>query len=418
MDKELLKQVLIEQNSKSIKPDLIKRDIFHKIKSAFNNNFIIIISGVRRCGKSTLLDQIRTDHDGYYVNFDDERLINFEISDFQTMYELLIELFGEKNTFFFDEIQNIKGWERFVRRLHDEGQKIFITGSNASMLSKELGTHLTGRHLSYSLYPFSFIEFIRFKNQKIPDLNKITSKEKSKIKKLFREYLTKGGFPEYLKTNEEDYLKNTYENIIYRDIISRYNLPNEKTIKETALYAASNISKEISFNKIKNLLNLTSATTVKEYFEYLNNTYLAFLIPRYDASLKKQIYYNKKMYFIDAGMAKSIGFRPSHDFGRMVENLDFLKLKKENQSIVESIYFHKDKHECDFVLRKGIKIVYAIQVTKKLGKNKERELSGLIEAMQKYKLKQGLILTEDDEDIIKINNKQIIIKPVWKYLIQ
>ena len=124
------------------------------------------------------------------------------------------------------------------------------------------------------------------------------------------------------------------------------------------------------------------------------------------------------MYFIDAGMAKSIGFRPSHDFGRMVENLVFLKLKKENQSIVESIYFHKDKHECDFVLRKGIKIVYAIQVTKKLGKNKERELSGLIEAMQKYKLKQGLILTEDDEDIIKINNKQIIIKPVWKYLIQ
>ncbi len=190
MEHEKLKQLLLEQNQIIQNTHIIPREISLQINRFKETPFIIIISGIRRSGKSTLLSQIRSDSstDSYYVNFDDERFIQFTVNDFQSLYETLIELFGPKNTFLFDEIQNIKGWERFIRRLHDERKKIYITGSNASMLSRELGTHLTGRHLSFSLYPFSFKEFLRFKHHSYPNLHRLTTEQKSLLKKLFNEY--------------------------------------------------------------------------------------------------------------------------------------------------------------------------------------------------------------------------------------
>ncbi len=410
IDKSKLKDILLEQIK--VKDEfLIERELSNKIKEFKDDDFIIIISGVRRCGKSTLLHQLRTE-ESYYVNFDDERLIDFEVSDFQVLYELLIELFGEKKIFFFDEIQNVKGWERFVRRLHDSGMKIYVTGSNASMLSKELGTHLTGRHISFTLYPFSFKEFLKFKKFDVKE--KLTSKDRSNIKRLFNEYLNEGGFPEYLRTGKKEYLKSVFENIIYRDIIVRYNLKSEKPLMETVLFAASNIGKEISFNEVRKITGLSSATTIKEYFHYLSNSYIAFLIPRFDFSLKKQAYFNKKIYFIDSAMARFVGFRHSEDSGRLLENTVFLALKREN----DEIFFYKEKNECDFIIREKGRINRAIQVTQYLKKNnREREINGLIEALKKFKLKQGLILTYDQEEEITIREKKIMIKPVWKWLL-
>ena len=415
MDREKIKQILVEQNQIKLKGNTIPRELTKRIKKFQKENFILIISGIRRSGKSTLLHQIRKYlEDSYYVNFDDDRFIRFIIDDFQTLYEILVELFGTKKIFIFDEIQNIKGWERFVRRLHDTGKKIYVTGSNASMLSRELGTHLTGRHITFSLYPFSFKEFLDFKNYSIKSLDRLTTEQKGILKKFFNEYLEKGGFPEYLQTEKEEYLKVVYENILYRDIITRYNLPNEKIIKEVVYFAVSNIGKEISFNQIKKLTQLTSATTIREYFEYFENSYLAFLIQRYNRSLKKQIYYNKKVFFIDTGMANILGFRTSNDLGRMLENIVFIQLKRQDKEI----YFHKEKHECDFLIKKGIKIIQAIQVTYNLKENKKREIEGLIEALAKYKLKEGLILTSDQEEEIFANNKKIVIKPIWKWLLE
>lgn len=411
MDKEIIKDVLLKQNE-IIKESFTPRTIFKEITE--KNPFVVIISGIRRCGKSTLLNQIRT-KDCYYINFDDDRLINFTVEDFQTMYETLIELFGEKEIFLFDEIQNIKAWERFVRRLHDDKKKVFITGSNASMLSKELGTHLTGRHLAYELYPFSFKEYLIFKSYKLSSLDKLTPIERSKIKKHFNEYLKKGGFPEYLQTKKKQYLHTVYSNILYRDIITRYNLPSEKPIKETVHFVASNIAKELSFNTLKKLTGLSSATTIREYFEYLENSYLVFLIPKYDFSLKKQHYAAKKAYFIDPGMANEIGFRVSEDEGRLLENVIFLQLKRKR----EEIFFHKQKKECDFLIKKGMKITKAIQVTCYLNKNNQkREIQGLLEALKEYNLKEGLILTLDKEGEILEDNKKIIIKPAWKWLLE
>lgn len=415
MNKSELRAIIIDQNSRQDNTNMIEREIFSRIESYIKNPFVIIISGIRRCGKSTLLNQIRKKYLGYYVNFDDERMINFKIEDFQMLYELLIELYGERKIFYFDEIQNIPSWERFVRRLHDEKKKVFITGSNASMLSKELGTHLTGRHLTLQIFPFSFNEFLNLKKFKLNQSTPYIPTGKAKIKNYFAEYLTHGGFPEYLKENNPDYLKTLYENILYRDVLVRYKLINEKSLKELVYIATNSVSKEISFNSIKNALGLGSSTTVRDYFYYLENGFLLFLIPRFDYSLRKQIYYNKKVYIIDTGLAKYLGFRFTSDSGRLLENIVFLELKRRRNEI----YYYFDNKECDFVIKdQTAGITQAIQVCFELtSENKGREIEGLKEALVKFKLKEGLILTYDREDEFNIKGKKIIIKPVWKWLL-
>lgn len=414
MQRENLRDILLYQNREQLKSDnLIERDLTIKIKEFESTPFIIIITGIRRCGKSTLLHQIRA-KESYFVNFDDERFINFSVDNFQAMYEVLIELYGTKNLFYFDEIQNVEGWERFVRRLHTNQNKIYITGSNASMLSGEFSTHLTGRNIALELYPFSFGEYLRFNNSEVKQLDRLNYVEKSTLRKHFQEYLDHGGFPEYLHTKKEEYLHNLYQNILYRDIITRYNIKSEKSLKITAHFAASNIGKEVSFNTLKKLTGLTSATTIKDYFQYLDNAYLIFLLPKYSPSLKKQIYANKKVYFIDSKLAKIVGFRFSEDKGRLLENTIFLELKRRRKEI----YYHKGKKECDFILKTANKIDTAIQVTWALEKeNRQREIDGLLEALAMYKLDHGWLLTDYQEDELNIEGRKILVRPAWKWLL-
>lgn len=417
MDKNILREIVLEQNTSNLK-NLLLREEFSSVEDFKKNDFIYIIAGIRRCGKSTFLQYIRSQYtkNNYYLNFDDERLINFNVDNFQDLVEIFQELYGVQNTFFFDEIQNISGWERFIRRLYDTGKKVFITGSNASMLSKELGTHLTGRHITVNLYPLNFRDYLKFKKFELGKNDFYTTTRKIQIIKHFKEYLNNGGIYDYLKTENSDYLKSLYENILYRDVLARYNLSNEKTLKDLIHYLVSNISSEISYNKIKAFLNLSNPTTVKEYINYFENSFLVFNLSRFDYSLKKQIYYNKKVYFIDNGLANNISFKFSDDIGKLLENLVFLQFKRKNHEI----YFHKEKHECDFVISDRGKIIQAVQVTKSLydEETKKRELNGLIEACKKYKLKEGLILTQDEEKEQEIDGIKIKTKPLWKWLLE
>ena len=415
MNRTELKEVIVDQYNRQEQENLIDREIFFKVESYIKNDFVIIISGIRRCGKSTLLSQIRKKYSGYYLNFDDERLINFKIEDFKVLEELFIELYGEKKIFYFDEIQNIPMWERFVRRLHDERKKVFITGSNASMLSKELGTHLTGRYLMLQMFPFSFKEFLHLKKIELNEKSVFLTASRAKIKKNFADYFISGGFPEYLKELNTDYLKTLYENIIYRDILVRYKISDEKRLKELVNLAINNISKEISFNSIKKTLSLGSSTTVKDYFDYLENSFILFLVPKFDYSLRKQMYYNKKVYCIDNGLAKYIGFRVTPDSGKLLENIVFLELKRKGKEI----YYYADQKECDFVIKDGSKIIQVIQCCYELTReNKEREIIGLTKAMDKFKLKEGFILTYDQEEEMSLKGKKVIVKPVWKWLLE
>ena len=416
---------LISRNT--IKSVIYDQQLLYKNKSLVGRLFvpdfskdkeITILSGIRRSGKSSLLNIVRTQNKekDYFINFDDERLASFTVNDFQNLYEVFIEIFGEQKTFYFDEIQNVEGWERFVRRLHDNGNKIYITGSNATMLSKELGTRLTGRYIKYELYPFSFQEFLKFKQVHYTEKDIFTTFGRAKLKSKFNEYFKKGGFPGFLENENVQYLKSLYESILYRDVMVRNKITNEKEILELSLFLASNTAKLITYNSLKKVIGVQNATTVKNYMKIIQDTYLISLVNKYDTSLKKQVQNPKKVYFVDVGLVRIVGFHNSDNDGRLLENLVFVELKRR----AKDIYYHKNKYECDFVIKQKNKITEAIQVSWSLhnDETRKREINGLLDAMNTYNLKQGLILTENDEDNIKVNNKEITILPVWKWLLQ
>ncbi len=414
MDRETLISIIMDQREYLLVSNFVPRldDI-----DLFSGKEIVVISGVRRCGKSTLLQEIRSKNkeSDYFLNFDDDRLIHFRVEDFQKLFEIFIELFGVQSTFYFDEIQNIRGWERFVRRLYDQGKKVYITGSNASMLSRELGTHLTGRYIQYELFPFSFREFLALNKVKYSQNDLFTTVGKSTLKKWFNEYFRYGGFPAYLQNKNREYLKSLYESIVYRDVLVRNNLTNEREILELIYYLSSNVAKATSYNRLKNLIGIQHATTIKKYLEYLQNTYLIFLVNKYDYSLRKQLQNPKKIYLIDNALSHEIGFHTSEDNGRLLENLVFIELRRRRKQV----YYHKNNRECDFLIREKNKISAAIQVTWSFeDKNtRQREISGLEEAMDFYNLTEGLILTENTSETIQINNRTIYVKPVWLWLL-
>ena len=415
MDRNILKTVILDQQSLSFrKGEHIERlDLLGE-----SGNEIVVISGVRRCGKSTLMHEIRfkSPESDFYLNFDDERLIHFSVDDFQLLHEIFIELFGLQKTFFFDEIQNIKGWERFVRRLHDAGNKIYITGSNASMLSRELGTHLTGRYLQFELYPFSFREYIYYKPGITSPFDMQSTAGKAELKKWFNMYFQLGGFPAFLQSENRLYLKSLFESILYRDIIVRNGLTSEREMLELVYYLSSNVAKPASYNSLKNVINVKNPTTVKNYLEFIQYTYLLFQVNKYDASLKTQLHNPRKIYFIDVALIRELGFHTSEDNGRILENLVFLEFKRRGKTL----FYHREKHECDFVLKEKNRITHAIQVTWSMYNEdtRKREINGLLEAIEMYGLSEGLILTESEEDEISVNNSRVQVKPVWKWLLE
>lgn len=411
--KELLKNIIFDQKNLLLNSEYVKR----KLPVEFlQTNEIVVISGIRRCGKSTLLQQIREGNKekDYYLNFDDERLIQFKVEHFQLLFETFIELFGVQKTFYFDEMQNITGWEMFVRRLHDYGNKVYITGSNASMLSRELGTHLTGRFITYELYPFSFDEFLEFNGKKHLKENIYSTEAKSELQSLFSSFVNFGGFPAYLKSQNDNYLKSLYETILYRDVMVRNNLTSEKELLELVYFLASNVSRLSSFNSLAKTIGVKNASTIKNYLEYLQNTYLIFQISKFDYSLKKQIQNLKKTYFIDQGLVTKLGFLFSSEKGRILENVVFIELIRRGLDI----YYYSGKNECDFLVKQGTKIVQAIQVCYSFDspETKTREINGLTEAIETYSIDEGLILTNDYSEEIKIGDMKIQILPVWKWL--
>jgi len=308
------------------------------------------------------------------------------------------------------------GWERFVRRLHNEGFKVYITGSNANLLSRELGTHLTGRHIQVELYPFSFREFLQYYDIKYTDKDFFTTKGIATFRKYFNLYLQKGGFPEYLKNGNSAYLSSLYESILYRDIMVRNQILNVKEIKELGYFIASNVARPITYNSLKNIIQVKHVNTVKNYLQYFEDTYMVFLVNKFDYSVKKQMIYPKKVYFIDTGLANQINFRFSEDKGRYLENIVFLELNRKQLDI----YYHKGVNECDFLIRKGNEVVQAIQVSLSLlqSETRERELAGIKEAMQTYHLKKGVILTENEEETLETELGKIDILPIWKWLLE
>ena len=388
----------------------VKREV--DFQRHLKTNQITVISGIRRSGKSTLLFQFSKEFEHfYYINFDDERLVDFTLEDFDTLM-LVFHKLHDSRAVFIDEVQNVERWELFVRRAYEEGYKVFVTGSNAKLLSSDLATRLTGRYFKIELYPFSFKEYLNFKKVNYGEKDTPT---RSKVLRNFSVYLKEGGFPEYARHRDAEFIKRIYEDVLYRDLLVRFKIKETKSFRELAGFLFSNFTKELSYRSLKNFLGFKSITSVKNYIGFMQESYLIFELLKYDYSLKKQFVSDKKIYVIDNGMRNAVAFSFSEDSGKMLENLVFVELKRRSKEV----YYYKGKKECDFIIRGKGKITEAIQVTKKIEiDNEKRELGGMSEALERFKLKAGLIITEDQAGEKKIGSKKIKIMPAWKWLLE
>jgi uncharacterized protein len=417
--KDLLASALKEQHEAFVTRDLgVERESLEDLKEVISAPQVTVITGLRRVGKSTLLAQVAMKYlkEGFFfVNFEDERLLNFQVSDFDALHETLISLFGEKKTFLFDEIQNVPEWERFVRRLHDQGYKFIVTGSNASLLSQELGTRLTGRSIRVELYPFSFKEYLDFRRVKTPDLSVLTTKQKGNLRKLADEYITFGGIPDALKYPELGVHKALYDDVLYRDIATRYKLDNVKSLKELAFYLVSNSAGLVSYNKLKNLLKLGSVNTVINYVDYLQNSWLFFVINKYAYSVKEQQIAAKKIYGIDSGLIQSVGFSFSENKGKLMENIVFLQLRRK----YHDVYYYKtaEDYEVDFFLPKEGSLIQVSQHFDSL-ETQERELRALVSAANEQKKPKNLVIvTESEKAEFEREGVKIQAVPLYEWLL-
>jgi len=418
--KEQIKAMLLEQfDTFWARETGIVRTQLEKIEQAFSLPHAVIISGLRRVGKSTLLAQMahKLGHETfYYLNFEDDRFLGFQADDANDLFEILVELFGERHIFIIDEIQNIPGWEHFVRRFMDMEYKFYITGSNASLLSRELGTRLTGRYVPIELFPFSFQEFLYFSQESQPDLQRMTSIQRARLNRALQTYLSQGGIPDALRYPDFPLLQTLYEDILYRDIATRYHIGDVAVLKELAFYLMSNPTASISFNKLKGRFQLGSVNTIKNYISYLENSWLIFTLTLYDFSVKRQQIAPKKIYTIDTGLSNTVGFNFSPNTGQHLENQVFLALRRQTAEIY---YYNTPKgYEIDFYLPKTGQL---IQVTQHLENptTRQREIRALEDAIQgNLKVQSALVLADANEDSFMIEGIEVEIRSVAEWLVR
>jgi len=279
-------------------------------------------------------------------------------------------------------------------------KKVVVTGSNAKILSKELGTSLTGRQISWEVFPFSYFEFMAHFNLS-PGI------------KSFSNYLQFGGMPEFLNSKNRDVLLNLYNDLIYRDIVVRHGLRNPKIIKELGVFLSTNAGKEFSFSNLARAFELGSRNTVTAYISYFEDAYLFFTVPRFSYSLKQQAKNPKKIYGIDTGLIGNLSMSFSKDVGRLLENLVYIHLRR----LEKEIFYYRQRGECDFIVKKDKRVEMAVQVCYELNsENQKREVNGLMEAMDELDLAEGFIFTSDQKDKLEINGKKINIVPVWEWM--
>ncbi|OFX40884.1 MAG: AAA family ATPase [Bacteroidetes bacterium GWA2_32_17] len=397
----VLSRVVEQQMKRLLLRDYgLKRELIPATQSL--SSHALIISGVRRCGKSTFLMQMIKQMDEkslFYINFESPHLYEFSLPDFIRL-DNLIAIKGA-NTLFFDELQLIEGWEMYVRQKLDEGFHVIITGSNASLLSNELGTRLTGRHITQEIFPFSYSEFLTFKKIKPSSVS-------------LKTYMLNGGFPEFVKTGDEEQLTTLFDDILIRDIVTRYGIKDIKSLKHLALYLISNIGNRVTATKLKQPLSIGATSTILTWFSHLERSYLVSFLPMYSHSIKAQLINPKKIYFIDLGLVNFISNTLTEDTGRKLENLIFLHLRRK----YTELYYFDEKGECDFVAMKNGNVKEILQVCYELtSDNLKRELNGLLLAMKFFNMQKATMVTFNNTDIIKQEDFEIDVIPAWKWLL-
>lgn len=423
MDLEAIKTVLKDQES-SIKELVSSSKIINREypldKLKYTRGVANIITGPRRSGKSVFAFQAIEKQENFgYVNFEDINL-NIKAEELNKVLEAIYSIKGETKFFLFDEIQNISGWERFISRLVDS-KNILLTGSNSNLLSKELGSSMTGRHFDHVLLPFSFREFLSY-NKIHYDISKgLSTAEKVRLLKELEKYLYTGGFPIGIELGKQ-YLDDLYTDIIFKDVVIRHKIKLSSKMRDLADYLASSSSTEVSYNKLRNIIGLSSKHTIKEWIGFLEEAYLIFILKRFSFKKKETLKYPFKMYSIDPGFIAS-SLTSGSISKRMEEVVAIELLRRKNYlSQTNDIYYWKDStnKEIDFLLEDSGNVKQLIQVTYASERDSinPREIDNLIIGASKLNCNNLLVITWDYEANEAINGRRIRFIPLWKWLLK
>lgn len=411
--KDFFKKIIIERQEWLKKIKLIKRDI--TIENEANYAF----TGLRRAGKSYYLYQIiqeKFSTENYerllLINFEDERLLELTHHDLQRILDAYFELFELEPIIFLDEIQNVPHWQKFVRRLADEGRRIYVTGSNAEMLSHEIATTLGGRFINKEILPLSFREYLSFKNIQVSSKSKYSS-ERYKIIKEYEEYLHFGGFPELLQMKDKrEFLSSVYQKLFYGDLIARYKVSNVVTLKLMVKKLAESVNNETSINRIKNLIKSTGVSigsnTLFDYLNYLESSFLIASITNFHSKFTEKET-NKKYYFLDNGI---LGLFLTDQPTKLLENQIYIELRRRG----DNPFFLKRKTEVDFyIAEKGMLIQVSYSINNP--ETAEREVKGLRAAMKEFGITNSWIITYDETKEIEVQEGIINVIPAWQWLL-
>ncbi len=402
-------------------------------KKWLDSNLIKVILGPRRSGKSVFSLTLLKNRQFMYFNFDDEILSNAGGIATDELMKELHAAYGQIKTILFDEIQNLSSWELFVNRLHREGYNLVITGSNAHLLSQELATHLTGRHMPIEIMPFDFNEFLRAKKFELNEEYNALPQQRGELLNLMENYLFNGGFPEVVVSNldPKDYLEVLFDALLFKDVVKRHKVKFSTQIGNLGAHLINNFTNLYTVRKLLDVLNLKSATTTEKYIKYLEEAYLIFSLLRYSPKSGERIKSPRKVYAVDNGLVSAKAIQHSPDKGKLMENLVFTELLKRGVKPNKDLFYYKTRNnrEVDFVIKNGIEAVELMQVCYESINSdvEQRETKALLEASSELSIKGGsvsgkkvaklTVITWDEKRKVRQDNLTVQFVPLWEWLL-
>lgn len=391
-------------------------------KKWLSSDLIKVILGPRRAGKSVFALMFLKEQSFAYFNFDDESFPGEEKIDLD---ELMMELklaYGDTKYILFDEIQNLPNWELFVNRLHRSGYNLVLTGSNASLLSRELATHLTGRHIPIEILPFNFAEILKAKQYEVTPDKLSLPDEKAKLLEYMTQYMTSGGYPEVITkgVDPRGYLDVLFDAVLFKDVVKRHKVRFSEQIASLGSYLINNVSGQYGSKKLANILGFKSQVTLEKYVDYLTEAYLIFPLIRHSTKTGIRLRSSKKTYVVDNGFVTAKAVQHSPNTGKLMENLVFTELVKKGNQPGHELFYYKTRNdrEIDFVLKKGYQVMELIQVCYDMTDPdvEQREVKALVEAGKELNVSKLTVLTWNEKRVVEKDNLAIQFKPFWEWL--
>lgn len=400
----------------------IERTKEKEAKKWLESDLIKVVVGPRRSGKSVFSLMLLKDRRFAYFNFDDESLPGEGKLNLDELISELQQAYGETKYILFDEIQNLPQWELFINRLHREGYNLVLTGSNARLLSRELSTALTGRHIPLQILPFDFHEILTARKYDLTNKKLILPTEMGKLLHVLDEYMMMGGYPEVITKNLDPrgYLEVLFDALLFKDVVKRHKIRFSDSIDGLGSYLINNVADLYSGRRLTNILEFKSDITLERYLNYLHEAYILFSLRKYSTKPGVRLKSPRKIYVVDNGFMTAKAVQHSPNKGKYMENLVFMELVKHGYEPNREVFYYKTRNnrEVDFVIKQGTEIVDLIQVAYEINElDKQRELKALMEAAMELMVPKMTVLTWKEERTVKQSGKIVVFKPLWKWLL-